>query len=161
MFFTAALALSWGMAIAGDTEQIFDFFHCQEAGSPPMPLTGWQIATGIAFTGFMLASIGVFFWSVHRFFRHVSSGDYFGQKVTVLIRRVSICLICFWLSFMLIEGVLPYILTLGFPPEKRAVLEIAILDLEVMFLITGITFYVISKILGEAHELVEENRKFI
>lgn len=161
LFFLGAMAFVWGTAIAGDTAALFDLLDWPEAASEDLPLAWPKIAIGLGITMLLLGSTGVLFWSVHKFFRNVSYGNYFGIQTVKLIRRVSICFICFWLAFILLESVLPPILTLGFPPEHQASLEWVPFDLEVIFLITGVTFFTVSKILRGARELDEENKQIV
>ncbi len=158
LLYVSMFSFAWIMAIFGDTSLIFDLADIEKFQGP---LTLWKFVIGIIVSTFTLGSVTLTFWAVHTFFAQFLEHQVFSTSIASAIRKIAIGLIGFWFGTLLLDGLMPFVLTYGYETAKTSHIELSPFDSEFIFAVIGVTLLAVAVLLKRAQALQEENQQII
>lgn len=149
---------AWLNAFWGDTSKVFEL---EDIKSAQGPLVMWKLFVGVSLYSVLFVSIGWAFWSVHKFFKQFLKRQAFDVDIAISIRNIAIGLIGFWVFIVLIDGLMPFVLTYGYQETKMSLFNLIPLDIELVFGVIGVTLLAVAVLLKRGLELQEESQQII
>jgi hypothetical protein len=156
LYYLAALSYMWIGQILGLHNDIWDIFDFPiMAESPPM----WTLIIGLGVSASALYALGSAYLGVWSILKGGREQDF--RKLARNLRKIAWGLLGFWLSYNILSGALPYLITIHIPDKSEFDFGWDPLDLDIVFAILGIALLAISQTLERAWIAEDETKHFL
>lgn len=147
----------WSFALAGDTEDAFDFIDVISTE----PLTLIQIAGGMVFSGIAIGAMVLIAIIANRLLKSTYRDGFFKSGVSKTLKQLGYALVLFWLGMILAENFMPWLLTKNLTPELREEIQWFLLDANLVALLVGFVLILVSGAMDEARAIDEDYKQII
>jgi len=100
-------------------------------------------------------------FSSSKFLKTAYRNGFFESGVSQILRRLGYGMVIFYCSILMIDYVLPWIITKNLAPELQVELEWFPLDATIVALLVGFILLILSGAMEEAREIDTDNKQFI
>lgn len=156
MYYSITLGIMWISGLIGSKEYFWETLDFPTY--LPLPPT-WTFLCGLLVSAFTVAGLGYLYFSVEKIIKSNAKQDFL--LLSKLLQNIATGLICFWLGYNLLTGLLPYIILLHIAPEQQPEWGWDPLDIDILFLILAIAIFAIASAFKRAWFLEDENKHFL
>lgn len=156
LYYTFTMGFMWISGIAGSTDL---FWECM--GFPtnlPLPPT-WTLLLGLFVSAFTVWGLGFIYLSVEKIIKADAKQDFL--VLSKLLQNIATGLICFWLGYNLLTGLLPILTLMHIAPEQQPEWGWDPLNINIVFVILAISSFAIANAFKRAWLLEDENKHFL
>lgn len=160
MTLIAGLAMTYACiaALLGDPELLIEFID-EDATSLSLNL---PTIVAIVVTNLLaVASLGLLFFSMNRFLKHVEQGELLVDPARNALKRLGVAMVMLYLTTRFVAIVIPVLGIPGFWLEHRFVLPLAFFDLDFLFLLVGVVLLALGQALREGQVAKEEAKQYV
>lgn len=160
MTLVAGLAISYACiaALFGDQEMLIDFID-EDATSLSMNVP--TILAIVATNLLAIASLGLLFFSLNRFFKYAESGEMLVDPARDALKRLGVAMVLLYLTTRFVAVVIPMLGISGFWTENRYSLPLTFIDLDFLYLLVGAVLLALGQALREGQVAKEETKQYI
>ncbi len=160
MTLVAGLAISYACitALFGDQEWLIDFIDEDAASlSINVPTILAIVVTNLL----AIASLGLLFFSLNRFFKHAESGEMLVDPARNALKRLGVAMVLLYLTTRFVAVVIPILGIPGFWAENKYSLPLTFVDLDFLYLLVGVVLLALGQALREGQVAKEEAKQYI
>jgi len=160
MTLVAGLAISYACiaALFGDQEMLIEFID-EDAASLSMIVP--TILAIVATNVLAIASLGLLFFSLNRFFQYAERGEILVDSARNALKRLGVAMVMLYLTSRLIAFVIPVMGIPGFWTENKYSLPLTFVDLDFLYLLIGAVLLALGQALREGQVAKEEAKQYI
>lgn len=160
MTLIAGLVMSYACiaALLGDQELLIEFIDEDAASlSLNVPTIMAIVATNIS----AIASLGLLFFSMNRFFKHAERGDFLIDSARNALRRLGVGMLLLYLTTRLLAVLIPLLGIPGFWAEYSYTIPFLFLDLDFLYLLIGMVLLTLGQALRDGQAAKEEAKQYV
>lgn len=160
MTLIAGLAISYACiaALFGDQEMLIDFIDEDAASlSINVPTILAIVATNLL----AIASLGLLFFSLNRFFKYAERGEMLFDPARNALKRLGVAMVLLYLTTRFVAVVIPMLGIPGFWTENKYSLPLTFVDLDFLYLLVGVVLLALGQALREGQVAKEEAKQYI
>lgn len=160
MTLIAGLAISYACiaALFGDQEMLIDFID-EDAASLSMNVP--TILAIVATNSLAIASLGLLFFSLNRFFKYAESGEMLVDPARNALKRLGVAMVLLYLTTRFVAVVIPILGIPGFWTENKYSLPLTFVDLDFLYVLVGVVLLALGQALREGQVAKEEAKQYI
>lgn len=156
LYYSITLSFLWQSGLMGKPEAFWEFMEFPT--NLPLP-PAWILICGVLISIFTISGLAYTYISVEKIIGANEPQDFL--LLSKLLQNISTGLLCFWLGYNLLTGLIPMLTLLHIAPEQQPDWGWDPLDIDIVFVILAAVLFAIARAFRRAWFFEDENKHFL